>query len=194
MTAARKLPPMMTVDDFLAWEGDGTPTRYELVDGVLRAMAPGTNAHGISQSNLIAVLSNHLRARKAPCVVITTPGIKPLVRADWNFRIPDIGVTCAADRQGDRFLTDPILLIEILSPSNEQDTYENIRAYATLPSVQELVVVHSTRMKVELLRKGDGNVWPANPEMIDVEGTLRLESVGLSLPLSDIYAGTHLVA
>ena len=43
MTAARKLPPMMTVDDFLCWEGDGTDTRYELVDGVLRAMSPATN-------------------------------------------------------------------------------------------------------------------------------------------------------
>jgi hypothetical protein len=51
MTAARKLPPLMTVDDFLAWPGDGTATRYELVDGVLRAMAPTTNAHGIIQSN-----------------------------------------------------------------------------------------------------------------------------------------------
>lgn len=192
MTAARKLPPLMTVDDFLAWEGDGTSTRYELVDGVLRAMAPGTLAHGIIQSNLIFAIAGHLRTQKAPCVVVTTPGIKPLVRADWNFRIPDVGVTCEPDRKGERIMSGPILLIEVLSPSNEQDTYENIRAYATLPSVQELIVVHSTRMKVELLRKAAGNVWPANPTMIEAGGTVDLVSVGLTLPLAEIYAGTHL--
>ena len=191
MTAIRKLPPLMTVDDFLAWEGDGTPTRYELVDGVLRAMAPGTNAHGIIQSNLIAALNVHLRG--SPCVVVTTPGIKPLMRANWNFRIPDIGVSCAPDRQGERMLTDPILLIEVLSPSNAQDTYENIRAYATLPSVVELIVVHSTRMTVELLRKGEGGVWPANPTMIEGAGAVELRSVEMVLPLAEIYAGTHLV-
>ena len=191
MTAARKLPPMMTVDDFLCWEGDGTSTRYELVDGVLRAMAPGTLAHSIIHSNLIYQLTGHLRA--SPCLVLTAPGIKPLMRADWNFRIPDIGVTCEPDRKGERIVQDPILLIEVLSPSNAQDTYENIRAYATLPSVQELLVVHSTRIEVEMLRKGDGNVWPANATMIHAGGAVELASVGMTLPLADVYAGTHLV-
>ena len=180
----------MTLDDFLAWEGDGTPARYELVDGVLRAMAPGTNAHGIIHTNLIFHLAGTLRG--TPCHVITTPGIKPLVRADWNFRIPDIGVTCEPDRKGERMLQEPILLIEVLSPSNAQDTYENIRAYATLPSVQERLVVHSTRIEFELLRKGDGNVWPANATMIHAGGAVELASVGMTLPLADVYAGTHL--
>ena len=30
-TAPAKLPPLMTVADFLDWPGDGTGTRYELV-------------------------------------------------------------------------------------------------------------------------------------------------------------------
>ena len=191
MTAIRKLPPLMTVDDFLAWEGDGTPTRYELVDGVLRAMAPGTNAHGIIQSNLIAALNVHLRG--SPCVVVTTPGIKPLMRANWNFRIPDIGVTCEPDKKGERIVAEPILLIEILSPSNEADTYENIRAYATLPSIAELVVVHSTRMEVELLRKGAGSVWPANATVFGAGKAVELSSVAMTLAVDEIYAGTHLV-
>ena len=51
--AARKLPPLMTVAEFLEWPGDGTGTRYELVDGVLRAMAPASDNHGTIQTNLI---------------------------------------------------------------------------------------------------------------------------------------------
>jgi Uma2 family endonuclease len=190
MTAARKLPPMMTVDDFLCWEGDGTDTRYELVDGVLRAMAPTANTHGIIVSNLTASLHAHLRGRR--CMVVTAPGIRPSMRANWNFRIPDLGVTCEADRKGERIVAEPILLIEVLSPSNAADTYENIRAYATLPSIQELLVIHSTRVEAELLRKGDGNIWPANPA-ISTAGGLALASIGLTLPMMDVYAGTHLV-
>jgi Uma2 family endonuclease len=193
MTAAPKLPPLMTVDDFLAWPGDGTATRYELVDGGLRAMAPTTNAHGIIQSNLIFAITGHLRARQMPCIVVTAPGIRPLIRADWNFRIPDLGVTCAPDRKGERHLPDPILLIEVLSPSNDADTYENIRAYATLPTIVELVVIHAEQMTVELLRRQPDQVWPANPTMIEASGFLSLASLDLVLPLSDVYAGTHLV-
>ena len=125
-------------------------------------------------------------------MVVTAPGIQPLVRADWNFRIPDIGVTCTPDRAGDRMLPAPILLIEILSPSNTPDTYENIRAYTTLPSVAELLVVHSTRIEIELLRRDDQGVWPANATILKAGAVLDLASVELVLPVGEIYAGTHL--
>ncbi|MBX9926745.1 MAG: Uma2 family endonuclease, partial [Hyphomicrobiaceae bacterium] len=134
------------------------------------------------------------RRGQTRCKVLTAPGIRPLVRAKWNFRIPDLGVTCEADRKGERIVSEPILLIEVLSPSNAQDTYENIRAYATLPTVQELVVVHSTKLEVELLRKGADGVWPANPATISEGGAIDLRSVKLTFPIADVYSGTHLEA
>ncbi|MDZ4843849.1 MAG: Uma2 family endonuclease [Hyphomicrobium aestuarii] len=192
MTAARKLPPMMTVDDFLCWEGDGTDTRYELVDGVLRAMSPATNTHGRLIMNLGGRIHTHLDASTTRCSVVSAPGIRPLVRADWNFRIPDLGVTCEADRRGERYLSEPVLLIEVLSPSNEPDTYENIRAYATLPTVKELVVVHSTRMQVEHLRRGEDGTWPANPTMIGAGGSIHFSCIDLTVPIESVYRRTHL--
>ena len=42
---AEQAQTLMTVDEFLAWD-DGTDTRYELVDGTVRAMAPPAGAHG----------------------------------------------------------------------------------------------------------------------------------------------------
>lgn len=194
MTAARKLPPMMTVDDFLCWEGDGTDTRYELVDGVLRAMSPGTNTHGRLIINLTVLIQNHLDKRGSRCGVVAAPGIRPLVRSNWNFRIPDLGVTCEPDRQGERYLSEPSLLIEVLSPSNEPDTYENIRAYATLPSVKELVVVHSTRMRIELLRRGEAGDWPANPTLIEDGGLVHFDVIDLTVPIAEVYRRTHLDA
>jgi Uma2 family endonuclease len=50
----------MTVAEFLAWPGDDTGARFELVDGELRAMAPASGTHGTLQSNFVRLLGNHL--------------------------------------------------------------------------------------------------------------------------------------
>ena len=93
---------------------------------------------------------------------------------------------------GQQILPDPILLIEILSPGNASDTWDNVWSYTTIPSVREIVVVHSTRLFAELLRRqADGN-WPAEPLEIGPDGALRLESIGFACPLIDVYAQTHL--
>ena len=95
-----KLPPMMTVTDFLDWPGDGKGTRYELVDGELRAMASGSDAHNTVITNIAALLFEHLRKTRPHCRVVTAPGVQPNLRAEWNFRIPDLGVTYAPNEIG----------------------------------------------------------------------------------------------
>jgi Uma2 family endonuclease len=49
----------------------------------------------------------------------------PRVRANRNYRIPDLGVTCAPPENG-LMVPNAVLLIEILSPSNEAETRSNI--------------------------------------------------------------------
>ena len=78
---------------------------------------------------------------------------------------------------------DPVLLIEILSPSNEAQTRANIWAYTTIPSVQEILAVHSTRIEAELLRRGGDGNWPEAPEIVTGSDTLRLASIGFATAL-----------
>lgn len=191
-TSAAKLQPLMTVDEYLAWPGDGTATRHELVDGVLRAQDPASDVHGTIQSNLVGLIWNHLLAHRPNCRVVTTPGIKPLLRAQWNYRIPELGVTCTPNRADVHNTPDPVLLIEILSPSNSADTWSNIPLYATLPSVTEILIVDSTKVAAELLRRGGDGHWPQDPEPIATGGTIHLTGIGLELPLAEAYSGTHL--
>ena len=192
MSAVPKLPPLMDVADFIDWPGDGLGTRFELIDGVLRAMAPGSDTHGTIVGNLCGLIGWHLTETRPGHRGVVMPGIQPRVRAEWNFRIPDLGVTCTPNRPGEIFTPDPVLLIEVLSPSNASETYESVRAYATLPSVQEILVVHSTRLEAELLRRDASGHWPANATILTAGSTLRLDSIGTSLAIADIYAGTHL--
>jgi Uma2 family endonuclease len=107
--------------------------------------------------------------------------------------VPDLGVTCTPDAPGQQTLPDPILLIEILSPGNASDTWDNVWSYTTIPSVREIVVVHSTRIFAEVLRRDTEGNWPEEPENVEAGGELRLASIDFACPLTDAYAQTHLV-
>ena len=91
-------------------------------------------------------------------------------------------------------LIDPVLLIEILSPSNEAETWANIWTYISIPSMTEILAVHSTRIEAELLRRAADGSWPKQPELIGPDGTLALRSIGYSTPLAALYRTTVLAA
>lgn len=191
--AATKIP-LMTVDEFLVWPGDRYGTIYELVEGVPRARDSIYDVHGTIQARIGAIIAGRCDYDRTGLRVAINPGIQPRLRANWNFRIPDVGVACGPARAGQIITTDPILLVEVLSPSNEDDTWSNIPLYASVPSVAEILIVHSTRVGAELLRRGADQSWPQNPDTIEAGGTIHLASIDLRLPLAEIYRGTDLAA
>ena len=194
MSTVRKPVPLapMSVIDFLEWPGDGLGRRFQLVDGEPRAMAPASATHGLIQLTLGSLIRRHLIDTGSPCRVVAEPAVVPRIRANANLRVPDLGVTCSPIGAGQIELPDPVLLIEVLSPGNETETRRNVWAYASIPSVQEILIVHSTRIAAELLRRRADLSWPADPEMIAQDGPLRLASIDFTGPLADIYADTHL--
>lgn len=196
MSAALQPPPLpprdMTVEEFLEW-ADDLDGRWELRDGEPEMMAPPREAHGAIQSEAAYLLTDHLRRTGRPCRVVTTPGVIPRVFSDRSMLVPDLGVTCAPPSEG-RDLPDPLALLEILSPSNAKRTRANLWAYASIPSVAEIVVVHSLRIAAEVLRRGPDGAWPEGPETVGPDGVLRVECVGFSVPLRDLYRTTTLAA
>ena len=189
MTIARKPLPQMTVQDFIAWAGDG---KYELVEGTPRAMSPASATHGAIQANAAYLIKRHLVQSRSRCQVMTEPAVVPRLRADANLRVPDLGVTCTPSTAGQVAVPDPILVVEILSPGNEADTRGNVWAYASIPSLQEILLISSTRIAAELLRRHPDGSWPGNPEMLGSADTVTLEAIGLRCSLIELYDGTHL--
>lgn len=178
----------MTVAEFLAWPADPTGATWQLIDGEPIAMAPASHTHGAIQNEVGRLLGNHLLARGLPCRVIIAPGVTPRVRADWNVRVPDLAVSCRRDDPRDRLLAEPVLVVEILSPSNEAETWANIWAYTSIPSVQEILVVRSLEIGTELLRRLPDGGWPANFERIaSPDGRVRLDSVDAEFAVSVFY-------
>jgi Uma2 family endonuclease len=201
MTAAAvKLPPLdeqqlpqrMTVAEFLAWRGDGSGRIWELVEGVPRAQDAASDTHGTVHGNLTRIIGNHLEAKRPNCRIVVAPGVRPRLRADWNHRVPEIGVTCAPNLADVHSIPDPTLLIEVLSGSNAKDTWSNVPLYATLPSVQEILLVDSTAVGAHLLRRQPDGSWPQNPLSLGAGETISLESIGLAFALQEVYRNTHL--
>ena len=195
MVALRKrAPSRMTLDEFLCWDlADPSGRTWQLLDGEPVAMAPGNDTHGSLHSEMGALLRNHLLDRHSPCRVVTEPGIVPHVRANRNYRVPDLGVTCAPPTQA-QMMPEPVLRIEILSPSNETETWANIWAYTTIPSVVEILAVHSTRIEAEYLCRTADGTWPKEPEIIGPDSTLELRSIGFPVPLAALYRTTALAS
>ena len=185
----RKVPHRMTVDEFIAWAGD---ERWQPVDGEPQAMAPASATHGIIQVRLAFLLNRHLDSRRSPCVAVTEPAIAPRVRARSNLRVPDVAVTCAPVEACQIALPQPLLIVEILSPTNESETWENVWTYVSIPSVQEVLVLSSASIVADLLlRRADGT-WPDEPTQLARDDTLHLDSIGLNCPLTELYIGTYL--
>jgi Uma2 family endonuclease len=192
MAAVLKIPDFLTVDAFLQWDAP-MGQLWQLIDGVPQAMAPASPTHGQIQSEVARIIGNHLVATGSRCSVVTTPGIVPRVQSDINMRIPDLAVTCSPTLPGDKALRDPILLIEILSPSNRAETWTNVWSYTTMPSVREILILHSTRIGADLLRRDADGTWPERPQAID-QDNLTLDSIGYTGPIAAFYRSTHLHA
>jgi Uma2 family endonuclease len=192
MSGAMRRPVEMDLPEFLAWDAPDGP-RWQLVDGQPLAMAPAARTPARIQSRLAALIDTHLTARHSACTVLTAPGVVPRVRSETNFRVPDLGVTCSPYTVEELMIQDPILLVEILSPGNRAQTWTNVWAYTTIPSVREILIVHSTAVKAELLRRDAAGNWPERTAVIE-SGALDLASIGLAFDLAAIYQGTRLVA
>ena len=88
-------------------------------------------------------------------------------------------------------LADPVLLIEILSPSNQAETWANVWTYTTIPSVKEILVLKTATIGAEFLRRNEDGTWPQWPLTLTT-GNLTLESIGLTVTLAAPYRTTQL--
>jgi Uma2 family endonuclease len=178
----------MTLDEFLLWD-DGTETHYELIGGFPVAMAPPAEVHRVLAIRLGSRIDAALSQRR-PCNAQLEAGVVRPDRADTYFEA-DIAATSAAIEPGRQAIKDPFLIIEILSPSTERhDRRVKLPAYRQIATVQEIVLIASDGLYAELHRRA-GAQWIT--EILRArEAAISLISVGIEIPMSDLYEGIAL--
>lgn len=177
-----KLKTTISIEEYLDGE-EISEIRYEYINGEVYAMAGVSQSHSRITGNIFTALSNHLRdSHREPY----SENIK--VRAEEaTFYYPDILVTCEGEFNNKYFSEEPILIVEVISPSTKQiDRREKLHAYRDMPSVIEYVIVEQEKISVEIHRRQPDRNWITYfYTRTDTEFTL--ESVDLTLQLSEVY-------
>ena len=84
-------------------------------------------------------------------------------------------------------ITNPAVIFEILSPSTESfDRGDKFADYQQQSSVQEYILVAQDRVSVERFTRQPSGLW-LYQRLDRREDSLTLESVGVSVPLEEIY-------
>ena len=165
--------------------------KHEYVAGEVFAMAGASKVHGTLALNAAIALRGHLRGQ--PCGVWMAD-MKVRVREDSAYYYPDVVVTCAAsDLAADApkdFVEAPRLVVEVLSDSTEPvDRREKLLSYRRLPSLEEYVLIDQNKLWVEVYRRA-GTGWTHG--IYGVGEAVQLQSIGLEVALSELYADTGL--
>jgi Uma2 family endonuclease len=185
-SSAAVQPPYMTVDEYLQFE-EQSPLRHEYVNGAIYAMTGASLAHVRITRELVSAFRGHLRG--GPCEPFSTD-LKLPIRSDTDeiFYYPDVMVACQREHWGPNYVRNPKLVAEILSPSTQHiDRREKAMTYRRIASVEEYVLLAQDDHKIIVHRRAEN--W--RPQAYaGPQATVEFRSIGLSVPLAQIYEGT----
>lgn len=181
------LPIIRTVDAFLAWE-EREELRYEFVAGAVFMMAGGTENHDLIGTNAARTLGNRLAG--SGCRV---HGSNLKVRSPAGaVMYPDSFVRCGPSQGQRTIVDDPVVVVEVLSPSTQQaDLTEKRWAYQAIETLHAILFVAADKPRVELVTRGPEGSWISR-HFIGLETAIPLDALGIQLPLNDLYADADL--
>ncbi|NEQ74392.1 MAG: Uma2 family endonuclease [Okeania sp. SIO2C9] len=150
-------------------------------------MSGGSEEHNCIVGNIYASLLAHLRGSECQIFSADMKVKISLAENDSDFfYYPDVMVTCDPQDTEKYYKSYPCLIVEVLSLSTKDiDKQEKLLNYQSLESLQEYVLVSKTGMKVAIYRRLEVGCWSG--EILGKEDCLKLNSVGLTLTMTDIY-------
>ena len=174
-------------DEYLAWERE-QPTKHELIDNYVIAMAGASRAH----NNITHAINGlfYIQLRKKPCETYAGD-MRIQVDPKGTYTYPDVVVICGEpqfnDEQHVDTLTNPTVIVEVLSPSTESiDRLSKLDQYRKLASLQAYLIVSQDSAQIELhTRQAHGWFYE---NIVGLEATVKIESIDCELPLEDVYA------
>jgi Uma2 family endonuclease len=174
-----------TRESFLRWEAQHE-LRFEFDGFQPIAMAGGTAAHAAIQRNLITALAVGLRGK--PCQPYGSE-LKIQV-GDQSIRYPDAFVMCKKVPPSATVVTEPVVIFEILSDSSATTDFVTKNAeYQATQSVQRYVILQQSGAMAAVFSRDTGE-WAA-ADLSGADASLNMPEIGLSIPLTEIYAGVE---
>ena len=161
--------------------------KSEYYAGEIFAMAGGSPTHSVITASALRDLGNLLKGNR--CAPYDS-NLRVFIPATGLYTYPDVSVICGPRELvpgHDDMITNPTLIVEVLSDSTEAyDRGQKFAHYRTLPSFAEYVLVSQKQPMVEVFFRLADGTWQLTP-VRGLEATVRLQSLGVELRLAEVY-------
>jgi len=187
----------LTIEEYLEWE-KASHEKHEYYQGEvfamgghrdLLAMSGASNRHNKIFSNVFGGLSPQLKSK--PCQPYGSD-LRIYIPENSLFTYPDITIICGDFQSSDvdeDSIVQPTVIFEILSSSTKNyDRGEKFKLYRDIPALREYILIDPLSVNIEAFRINEKGFWELE-EYKSMDGLFRLTSVGVELPVADIYEG-----
>ena len=165
--------------------------KSEYWDGQIYAMAGGSPRH--SELGALFTAAAVLRLKGKGCGVFTSDlRIFASINDGYEslYTYPDVSIVFGRPEFGEsQTLINPTVLVEVLSPSTEgSDRGPKFERYQHIASLREYVLISQEKPRVEVFVREPDGTWRYQ-SIVGLRSILTLASVGIEIPLSEIYDG-----
>lgn len=178
----------MSEAEYLAF-ADEQEFKHEYCRGQVYAMTGASVRHNTITANTIMHIGSRLADRDC---TVTTSDTRIHIASKQAYRYPDVTVFCgdpAYLKGRTDTITNPVLLVEVLSPSTVvRDYNEKLEEYTQIDSLQAYVLVAQDTPKVEVFRRHDSDKWLYEIVTgLDAEINVPVLDAELRLSLAQLY-------
>ena len=162
--------------------------RSEYFRGEIFAMAGGTPNHNRLMLNFANLLNTAFKGRS--CEAFASD-LRVQIDKEKHYTYPDVTAICGeivfAENRKDT-VCNPVLIAEILSDSTKDyDRGSKFTAYRNIESLRDYVLIEQNRVHIEHFSKENDGTWRLR-EYFNSEDMLILESLGVGVPICEIYS------
>ena len=175
-----------TYADYLATE-QNSERRHEFIDGVIVAMAGGSDEHNAIASRFATLFG----VRVPRGCRSYTPDQRFWIAATTRGRYGDGSIICgkpAHPAHDNQATTNPVVVVEVLSPSSEgDDDGDKRRDFQSLASLEAYVIAAQDARCVKVYRRTERGEWRDAPDVYRDGDRFELPRLTRTIAVDEVY-------
>ena len=181
-------PKLYTLAEYLARE-ERSIHKHQFNNGQIIRMPGAKSNHNLIATNVTFAIKTMTRSQKNTFLVYNSDQ-KIYIENAHVAVYPDALVICEKPifwNGREDLIVNPLVVVEVLSASTRRyDKGDKFLLYKQAPTLREYITIEQTKPYIESWFRKEKNTWD-NTFQDDITQSFELQSIGVSISLSDIY-------